>query len=303
MELRHLEYFVAVAEELNFTRASRRLHVVQSAVSAAIRVLERELGARLLERSSQRVALTDAGAALLPRARATLDAAQAARDAVDEVRGGLRGSLTLGTLLSVAAVDVPALLGRFHAEHPGVAVRLRLSPTGSVGLAKALQDGDLDVAFLLLPGGPPPGVTARDLLAVRLVAVVRADHPLAGAREVSLAELAAEPFIDFPAGYGNRTVADRAFAAAGLERQVALEVTDITTGAQYVRHGFGVVLLPDFAAPADPDLRTLSVSDHPLAWTLSVATAAARRPSAAVRALLGMVDRFVTAPGPSGGTG
>ncbi|MFF2144409.1 LysR family transcriptional regulator [Kitasatospora sp. NPDC058190] len=303
MELRHLEYFVAVAEELNFTRASRRLHVVQSAVSASIKVLERELGAQLLDRSSQRVTLTDAGAALLPQARATLDAAQAARDAVDEVRGGLRGSLTIGTLISVAVVDVPSLLGRFHAEHPEVAVRLRLSPAGSVGLAKALQAGDLDVAFLLLPGSPPPGIAARDLLTVRLVAVVRADHPLAEADEVTLAELAAEPFIDFPVGYGNRTVADRAFAGAGLERQVALEVTEITTGAQYVRHGFGVALLPDFVAPTDPDLRTLNVSDHPLTWTLSVATATTRRPSAAVRALLGMVDRFVTMPGHSRGNG
>ncbi|MGR7001976.1 LysR substrate-binding domain-containing protein [Yinghuangia aomiensis] len=171
------------------------------------------------------------------------------------------------------------------------------SPTGSVGLATALRAGELDVAFLLLPGGPTPGIAARDLLSVRLVAVVRADHPLAGAGEVTLAELAAEPFIDFPVGYGNRTVADRAFAGAGLERQVALEVTEITTGAQYVRHGFGVTLLPDFAAPTDPDLRTLTVSDHPLTWTLSVATAATRRPGAAVRALLGMVDAFVTMPG------
>ncbi|MDH6127447.1 LysR substrate-binding domain-containing protein [Kitasatospora sp. GP82] len=292
MELRHLECFVAVAEELNFTRASQRLHVVQSGVSASIKALERELGIRLLERTSQRVALTDAGAALLPHARATLDAAQAARDAVDEVRGGLRGSITVGTLISVAAVDLPSLLGRFHAEHPEVKVRLRVSPSGSAGLAKALQDGELDVAFLLLPGSPPPGITPRDLLSVSLVVVVRADHLLADQDEVPLARLAEESFIDFPVGYGNRTVADQAFAAAGIQRQVALEVTEITTGAQYVRNGFGVALLPDFVAPADPELRTLRVSDHPLRWTLSVATSTMRRPSAAVRALLEVVDQW-----------
>ena len=95
VELRHLEYFVAVAEERNFTRAAARLNIVQSAVSAAIKSLERELGAPLLERTSKRVALTDAGLALLPKARATLDAARDAREAVDEVRGGLRGTLRI----------------------------------------------------------------------------------------------------------------------------------------------------------------------------------------------------------------
>ena len=86
MELRHLQFFVAVAEELSFTRASRRLHVVQSAVSSAIQGLERELGARLFDRDPHRVALTDAGRALLPKARATLDAAHAAMDAVDQAQ-------------------------------------------------------------------------------------------------------------------------------------------------------------------------------------------------------------------------
>lgn len=90
MELRQLEYFVAVAEEANFTRAAARLHVVQSAVSATIKGLERELGTPLLDRNSKRVLLTDAGAALLPRAHLTLDAARDAADAVAEVRGGLR---------------------------------------------------------------------------------------------------------------------------------------------------------------------------------------------------------------------
>jgi DNA-binding transcriptional LysR family regulator len=136
MELRHLEYFVAVAEELSFTRASRRLHVVQSGVSSSIQGLERELAAVLFDRDRHRVALTDAGHALLPEARATLAAAQAARDAVGEARGGLRGTVTVGTMQSTGQLDVPGLLGRFHTTHPGVAVRLRLAAAGSAGLAR-----------------------------------------------------------------------------------------------------------------------------------------------------------------------
>src|SRR5712671_4636716 len=126
MELRHLEYFVAVAEELSFTRASGRLHVVQSGVSSAIRALEHELDTILFDRDRHRVALTDAGRVLLPEARATLAAAQAARDAIREAHAGLRGTLTIGTMQSIGRLDLPALLGRFYAAHPGVLVRLRL---------------------------------------------------------------------------------------------------------------------------------------------------------------------------------
>src|ERR1700756_3209161 len=99
MELRHLEYFVAVAEELSFTRAAQRLHVVQSGVSSAIAVLERELGATLFDRDRHAVALTEAGRALLPEARATLAAARAAADAVAETTAGVRGTLAGGTML------------------------------------------------------------------------------------------------------------------------------------------------------------------------------------------------------------
>ncbi|MEV4512781.1 LysR family transcriptional regulator [Dactylosporangium sp. NPDC049525] len=290
MELRHLVYFVTVAEERNFSRAAERLRVVQSGVSAAIRSLERELGAQLFDRSSQRVALTDAGAALLPAARATIDAAQAARDAVDEVRGGLRGTLRIGTLISVGFVDLPGLLGQFRAEHPAVDLRLRAAPTGSAGLARSLLDGELDVAFLSLAGRTPAGLSVRVLVAEPIVAVLPPAHRLADRAAVTLADLADEPFVDSPPGYGNRTEVDRGFAAAGLRRRVALEVADIATVAQYVRNGLGVALLPRFSIGAGDGLRTLPVTGTRLRWTFGVATGSARRPSAAVRALLDLVD-------------
>ncbi|MFB9180658.1 LysR family transcriptional regulator [Dactylosporangium sucinum] len=290
MELRHLVYFVSVAEERSFTRAAERLRVVQSGVSAAVRGLERELGVQLFERTSQRVVLTDAGTALLPAARATIDAAQAARDAVDEVRGGLRGTLRIGTLTSVGFVDLPGLLGQFHAEHPHVDLRLRTATSGSAGLADALLDGELDVAFLSLSGHPPAGLSTRTLVAEPIVAVLPASHPLTERESVSLADLADEPFVDSPLGYGNRTEVDRGFAAAGLQRRVALEVADIATVPQYVGNGLGVALIPRFAVRPGPELALRPVLGTRLSWTFDVATAAARRPSAAVRALLRLVD-------------
>nr|BFE57123.1 LysR family transcriptional regulator [Dactylosporangium thailandense] len=293
VELRHLVYFVTVAEERNFTRAAQRLRVVQSGVSAAVRALERELGARLFERSSQRVVLTDAGAALLPAARATIDAAQAARDAVAEVRGGLRGTVRIGTLISVGFVDLPGLLGRYRAEHPAVDLRMRAAPTGSAGLAASLLDGELDVAFLSLPGRAPAGLSIRTLAAEPILAVLPAAHPLAGRPRLTLADLAEEPFVDSPPGYGNRAEVDRGFAAAGLRRRVALEVADIATVRQYVREGLGVALIPRFSAPDEPGLRVVPI-DADLRWTFAIATASARRPSAAVRALLDLVDAYRT---------
>src|ERR687888_2559972 len=158
MELRHLATFVAVAEAGSFTRASSRLHVVQSAVSAGVRTLEHELGAALFDRTTHHVRLTDAGRALLPEARATLAAARAAREAVDAVRGGLRGTVTLGIMQAgaLATIDIAALLGAFRTEHPEVELRVRQGH--SAEMAAQVRDGGLDFAVLALPGRRAAGL-------------------------------------------------------------------------------------------------------------------------------------------------
>lgn len=309
VELRHLEYFVAVAEELSFTRASRRLHVVQSGVSSAIQVLERELGAPLFDRDRHRVVLTEAGRVLLPEARATLAAAQAAADAVAEASAGLRGTLSIGTMISTGPVDVPALLGVFHEKHPAVLVRLRVLPGGSADLAREVLAGGLDLALLSLPGGASSGLTVRPLAREPLVLVCAVKHPLASARDVTLSALARETFIDFPHGWGTRAITDRAFAAAGVERQVVFEVPDYFTAAGLARGGLGVAFVPaSAAARLDRVARVPVVSSVPapgapapgapetgaapgsapkaLTWHIQVATSATRRLSAAGRAFL-----------------
>lgn len=290
MELRHLEYFVAVAEELSFTRASRRLHVVQSGVSSAIQGLERELGAALFDRDRHRVILTEAGRALLPEARATLAAAQAAADAVAEAAAGLRGTLSIGTMTSTGKVDVPALLGLFHEQHPGVLVRMRLFPGGTADLAREVIAGGLDLALLSLPGEPPPGLAVRPLAREPLVLICGPKHQLAdegaAAEGVTLNALASEPFIDFPVGWGTRAVIDRAFTAAGLERQVAFEVPDYGTASALVRNGLGVAFVPASAAAHLDGVARVGLASTPLTWQIQAATSASRRPSSAARAFL-----------------
>ena len=286
MELRHLEYFVAVAEELSFTRASRRLHVVQSGVSSAIQGLERELGATLFDRNRHRVTLTEAGLALLPEARATLAAAQAAADAVAEAAAGLRGTLTIGTMISIGSIDVPALLGRFHEQHPAILVRLRVMPGGSADLAREVASGGLDLALLSLPGEAPPGLTVRPLAQEPLVLICAPKHPLASAEAVRLDALANETFVDFPVGWGTRAVVDRAFATAGIDRQVSFEVADYTTAARLVGTGLGVAFIPASAASGLDAVARVPVEGAALNWRILVATSATRRPSAAARAFL-----------------
>lgn len=290
MELRQLAYFVAVAEERNFTRAAARLHIVQSAVSAAVQTLERELGTPLLDRNSKRVLLTDAGAALLPRARIALDAARDARDAVAEVRGGLRGNLRIGTMTSIGGlIDLPPLLGEFHRLHPGVLLHTSAAPSGSQGLIDALTERRLELAFVSLPGRRPSGIQQIELARSVIDLVVPDDHALAARSSVPIGDLAGLDFIDSPAGYGNRAVVDRAFAAAGVPRRVTIEIPDIATGADFVRHGLGIALLPRFILDRPEGLTTLTVTGADLEWPVSLATPADRAPGAAARALISLI--------------
>jgi DNA-binding transcriptional LysR family regulator len=289
VELHQLEYFVAVAEELSFTRGARRAHVVQSAVSAAITRLERELNAPLFERTRRQVTLTDAGSALLPEARATLAAAQSARDAVAAVRGGLRGSVTLGMMLSTGPLDMAAILGRFSAAHPDVVVQARQAAEGTAAHLRDLREGALDLALVALAGPPPAGITARLLASEHLLLLAPPEAPYAARTHLDLAEAARVPFVEAPAGWGNRAVADRAFAARGLQRTVRFEVTDYQTTVAMVRTGLGVALLPASSArelARQSGVALLTVTGADLTWNISLAVAQSRRLSAAAQALL-----------------
>jgi DNA-binding transcriptional LysR family regulator len=244
VELRHLEHFVTVAEERNFTRAARRLHLVQSALSVSIRSLEHELGAQLFERTTREVRLTDAGRILLPEARRTLDAAASARAAVLGAQEGLRGTLRLGVMQVITTVDVGALIARFHRERPLVDIRPRTSPAGSAGLMSDVRRGTLDAAFVSISGPELSGLTTTTLVSEPVLLGCLPDHPLAQRDVVSVVELADEPFVDFTPGWGTRTVADQLFAKAGIERSIGIEVPDGSIHAALIRAGLGLAVLP-----------------------------------------------------------
>lgn len=257
-----MRYVIAVAETNSFTRAAERCRVVQSALSHQIARLERELGARLFERTSRRVRLTAAGAAFLPAARQCLDAAERATAQVAAAVGEVRGRLAVGLIPTVAAVDLPQALRDFRGRYPDVRISLRVG--ASEELVEQVKQGAIEVAFLGLPTtARPQGVHARALARDRLVVAVAPDHPLARERAVDLARLAAEVFVDLPAKTAGRIQSDQAFAAAGLTRDVAFEVTSAYLMTHLVAQNLGVALLPSAYAPQLTGVTTIEVTDAP----------------------------------------
>jgi DNA-binding transcriptional LysR family regulator len=260
MELRQLEYFIAVAEEANFTRAAERVHISQSGISAQIRQLERDLGATLMDRSRRTASLTDAGAAALGHARAILAAVAAMRQAVDEVNGLIRGRLVVGMVTGCTVTPLFDALAAFHLAHPGV--QISLIEDNSAALIERVRAGDADLALIGASGAPPPGLNALPIISERLVAAVPPGHPLAGRPRATLADISVYPIVCLPEGTGIRTVFDQACAATGIQPDIALQASAPGAIADLAIRGLGIAILSEtMAASPAGRLRALVIDD------------------------------------------
>ncbi|SEH01352.1 DNA-binding transcriptional regulator, LysR family [Nonomuraea solani] len=283
MELRQLEYFVAVAEERNFTRAAERVHISQSGVSAQIRQLERELGAELFDRSARSATLTAAGRAALEHARAALAAAEAVGQAVGEVADLIRGRLTVGMVIGCTLTPLFDALATFHRAHPGV--RIALLEDNSDRLCEGVRTGALDLALIGTATAAPEGLEAHTIISERLVAAVPAGHALAGREEVTLRELLAYPIVCMPPGTGLRTVFDRACAAQDLRPVIAMQASAADAIADLAGRGMAVAVLSDsMAAHYGDRLTALRIRDVETPALLALVWKSALGP--AVRELL-----------------
>jgi len=277
MELRHLRYFVAVAEELNFTRAAARLHIGQPPLSMQIRDLEGEIGVRLFERTQRRVALTPAGQRFLDHAyrilagvgEAVAEAQRAARGESGELRVGFTSSLPFTDLL-------PDALHAYRRRYP--AVRLHLREMFTPEQFGAIARGELDVGFVRLQGGrAPEGIVLREIARNPLRVVVNAGHRLAGGGGIPIHRLKEEPLIIFQRSL-NPPLFGRILAAcdaAGFEPRIVQTAREATTQIGLVAAGLGIALLP---APLETvrmaRVRYLTLSDAEAQFRLAVATAA-----------------------------
>jgi DNA-binding transcriptional LysR family regulator len=243
LEIRHLRYFVAVAEELHFGRAALRLHIAQPPLSQQIRRLEEMLGHALFLRTSREVRLTAAGEELLERVRYTLGKIEADVAAAQRIGRGEAGALTVGFIGSGMLTALPKMLGRYRKQYPQVDLQLREFYT--TRLVDALLDGTVDVGFMR-DAGQVDGLHVEILLAEPFVAVLPRKHPLAEQKTVAVKSLQHEPFVLFARSYGGgawkKTV--DICEANGFTPRVVQEAPQWLTIMSLVGAGLGVTIAP-----------------------------------------------------------
>ncbi|WP_426502961.1 LysR family transcriptional regulator [Dactylosporangium sp. McL0621] len=301
MDLRQLEYFVRVAEEANFTRAAAKAHATQPAVSAQIRSLERELGEVLFNRTKRNVRLTDAGVALLPYARAALGAVADARLAIDEIRGLLRGRISVGIMAPLPSIDIAGLLSTFHENHP--AVQITLTEATSTQLLDFLHTGYVDAAIVGLPDTTLRGIDARVIHTESLVVVTSRTDPLAGRTNIHLDALRDRPLISLPKGSGLRAFLQAACDQAGFEPVFAFEATDPYLLVQLAARGLGVCVLPESIAKTYADqLHVMTITRPRLRGQIAFAWKSAGPHNAAARQFIRHAHRTFTTTKPQAGT-
>ncbi|WP_017623650.1 LysR family transcriptional regulator [Nocardiopsis chromatogenes] len=242
VELRHLRYFLAVADELHFGRAAERLHIAQPALSQQIRQLEKLIGVELFKRTSRSVRLTDAGAAFRPRARDLLGRLAADLHEAGRVGRGEAGRIDIG-FISSAVVILSERLRAFARRRPDVHVKLHDGFT--VDVLASLEHGTVDVG-IVRDAEERDDVDLLPLASERFVAVVPADHPVAGQERAEAADLAADPLILFPRSYGPHAfdVNTAPLRRAGVDVQVAQECSNWHTIIMFVATGLGVTIAP-----------------------------------------------------------
>jgi len=285
MELRQLEYLVTVVDEASFTRAAARLHVAQPGVSAQIRRLEREVGQELLDRTGRAVRPTEAGATVLPHARAALAAVAQAKLAVDELTGLVRGRVAMGVLTGCGGLDLAGLLARFHDDHPGV--EISLIEDNSDRLISALRSGRLDVAVIGAAGPERPEIHTHLLMDEPVVAAVGLADPWAGRSSVTLAELCTRDLIGMPVGTGLRASLDQACATYALEPRIAFQAGDPGVLLRLAARGLGVAVVARSMADNAADLHAVAVTEPELRGRVELAWRADGPISPAARALIG----------------
>lgn len=286
MEFRQLRYFVAVAEERHFGRAATRMDVAQSGLSQQIRRLERELGAPLFARTTRRVALTEAGTALLPEARRILSDTARAETIVDQTVRGELGRLRIGFVSSAALSIIPRFAHTLRDRWPGLSLQLNEMTTEAQ--LEALEHGRIDVG-LGREVGVATGLLVRPLVRERLYLAVHDSHALAAHRSVPLAQLAGERFVTFPRQRVSLLFDHVANLCrmAGFRLEVAEEAVQFTTILGLVAGNAGVAIIPEpLRALQLPGLRYLALEDEAATSLVSVTFRPDRADSSHVRKLL-----------------
>ncbi|MFP5327266.1 MAG: LysR family transcriptional regulator [Acidimicrobiia bacterium] len=292
MQLHQLEYFVALADVRHFGRAAQRCHIAQPSLSKQIRLLEKELGTSLVQRTRGNVQLTSAGASLYPHARRVLADVAAARDAVCEENELVRGRVRLGATPSTSSAVLPRSLARFHSRYPGIQVELVES--GSRDLLELLRSGGLDLAIVVLPLDRPDAIlAATPLLAEDLVLAVRHTHPLVAKNKVTVRDLHDLPMVMFRVGYDIRSVVLAACRDKAVEPRIVVDGGEMDAVLRLASAGIGAAVVPEMVLEREPDLVGVPFTRPQLSRTIAVAYRSDTRLSPAAAQLRATIESDV----------
>ncbi|MBB6677022.1 LysR family transcriptional regulator [Cohnella lubricantis] len=259
MELRQLEYFIAVCEELHFSRAAEKLHISQPNLSLQIKALEEEVGTPLFDRIGKRIALTDAGRVLHKHSRNMLVDLKNAYDELSEIRRYQGGRLAVGVLPSELDYRLTPLFIDFHHQFPKVGLRI----ISSVDIVKLVLDTTIDIGLTLAPL-PDERLTVHPLAREEYGLVVSAQHELASRESVQLSELKDLPMVIYPTGYWGRELVENACREHGFELHTLVETTSNPSLFRFVAENIGVTVQTAHLVQSvgDPRIRYIPIRDH-----------------------------------------
>ena len=282
LTIQQLRFFIAVANQQQFTAAAQTLELAQPSISAQIHHLEAVLGTPLFHRGRRPVVLTDAGLELLPLARRVLSSLDDVVHGVSEVEGLRRGHVTVGATPSLGTTLLPSALARFHERYPGISITI--VERDSVVLLESLEAAAIDLA-LVITSLPYPTLDSVALAVEQLVVIVARTNPLARRDGVSIADLDGVPMIMFREGYDLRAATFQAFAHADITPRVALDGAEMGSVHAFVAAGLGAALVPSIVAVDDDDVKVLHMASPPLERTISLVRPLQHTPSRAAAAL------------------
>jgi DNA-binding transcriptional LysR family regulator len=288
MQLRQLEYFVAVANTRHFTHAANAVHVAQPSLSTQIRSLERELGALLFNRARGNITLTPAGETLLPLAARILADVESARVQVQELVGLSRGKLRLGATPTLSTVLLPAALRRFCDTYPRIDIFVE--ERGGRDLVELLAQGELDLALVVLPlHSRDPALTTEAILKEPLVAAAPQDGSFVRAKTLRVRDLGRHPLVMLRDGYEMREVVLTAMRRARVEPKVAIEGGELDAVLSFVEAGLGIAVVPSMVVEGRQGLRSIPFAHPGLSRTVGLAHRRDVEPSASARAFRSVV--------------
>lgn len=300
MELSQLRHFVTIAETQSFTEAAHRLHLSQPALSYQIKQLENELGARLFNRTSRKVDLSQDGKAFLPLAQSVLAKADEAQQMMKERLGVATGEVSFGTIPTVGAYAVPQMLAGFRRNFPGITVNLL--EAGGPGLERGVLDRKMDFA-IVSDTDAPDALDVTPLVAEELMLAVPVHHELAGTASVHLRDLEREEFIMLGGDFALATQIINACREAGFEPQVAYHTGSMESVKSFVAHDLGVAIVPKLALQTPVDERVSAVPfSEPFTRTLNLITGKDRHTTVAARTLMVHIRSTLLSDFPEVGT-